>query len=476
MKVYVLNVKENTERLAQFTENYPSCLPEFQVWEALTGEDVVKPDWWQSSSNRWSLVENYINILSEDTDEDILIFEDDCTFAEDFEEKYTAFLEEVPDNWDMLYLGAQHIAIPEQVSDNVLKLVNSVCGHAVIYKNSIRQELINWYRQPYWGCKHMPDMRRAQAMVKGKFKCYSPLVNICGQAQGYSELSKRDRNARWYNTFRYKAVGGFISALEYGEQVRKLPTIAPIKDLEDKEICSVCVYGQSIFYALTFLLKQQELKQQFNFPIVCHVDAYNNDLIHKIARQELIDINDIYFIEHTSAPIAEAVLWRYTPVGASITHTFDVDNKLHPAHIEAIQDFEENGEDFDCYVCKYVRNSRDVLSGAMGVRESLLIPMFDFFGRHIEYEWGSDELFIADYLKNNQIPSLVYTTKGCKHNTTENSVVKPLDFPTSRVHYTKTDFEKFNYYTNGMYHIEDMAYTVTKFRAMVKDDSSENSN
>ena len=465
MKVYVLNIKADSERLAAFEEAYPDCLPEYTVWEAKTGADVDVPEWWCSSANRWSLVQNFIDILSQDDgEEDILIFEDDCTFCDDFETKYNAFLEEVPEDWDMLYLGAQHITAPVQVSDNVLKLVNSVCGHAVIYNHAIKQALIEWYSKPNWGCQHMPDMRRAQGMSSGRFIGYSPLVNMCGQSEGYSHLTKSNRKSRWYNSFRYITKDGLVSELKYGEQVYNTDIIVPIESLKGKEVCSVAVYGSNIFYAITFLLKVQELQQKLGLPIVCHVDETNYEWISKMASQENIDISEVVFITHEDAPITQAQFWRYMPVGASVLHVFDVDNKLHQAHIDAINDFRDNEKTIGVYTCKYVRSFQPILGGAVGFREDILIPTFNYVNKLIGYPWGADEHLTSKYLLENGVSCLVYTTKGCKNVNPGNWRVKPSDYHCNRLHYKDSDFNKLAYYSNGMYHIEDKEYLVSKGR------------
>lgn len=462
MKIYVINVESESDRLQAFADSYPACLPQYTVWEAKTGEDVVKPDWWGSSANRWALVQNFIDILSEDNDEDVLIFEDDCTFAKDFEEKYNAFLNEVPDDWDMLYLGAQHVAAPTQVTAGVLQLKNSICGHAIIYRNRIKQELAAYYQEPRWGCMHMPDQRRGQAMASGKFKAYAPLVNICGQAKGYSILSKRERKARWYNSFRYITSDGFLSEIENGKQKITVEPVDTIPALAGKEICSVSVYGDNIFYAVTFMLKFQELQQAFNMPVVCHVDTLNKERIEQMARQENIDISDVIFIEHEYISNELSQFWRYIPLGASVTHVFDVDNKLHPAHIDAIEDFRIAGEDFDVYTCKYVRNTRPVLAGAIGFRDVLLTDLFGFLNRHTGVAYGTDEIAITDFISRNEMPCLVYRTKGCKHKGPESWIKKNIDMQATNMHYKSIDFERLAYYASGVYHIENKEYPVTK--------------
>ena len=466
MKVYVLNVATQADRLQHFKETYPKCLPTYTIWKAKTGNDVEVPDWWCSSANRWALVQNYIDILSEETDEDILIFEDDCTFSEDFENKYNLFLNEVPDDWDMLYLGALHVSPPIQVSTGILRLRDSVCGHAIIYRNSIRQELIDYYKEPVWGCSHAPDERRAQAMVSCKFKAYAPFINICGQDTGYSTLESRNRGTRWYNSFRYITSDGIQSEVVNGKQKFIVEPIEPIQELTGKEICSVSVAGESIFYAVCFLLKVQELQKAFNMPIVCHVDALNKERIVTMAEQEAIDISDVIFVEHKLNNTYDPILWRYMPVGAAITHVFDVDNSLHPAQVFAVKDFKENGSGFDVYTCKYLYGSFAVLGGSIGFRETILDDLFNCVNSVASVVYGTDEYTLETYLSRNATPCLMYRVKGRtpnRHKTLPAGVFKDIDGMTiNNMVYKNTDFEKLAYYADSKYRIDDKEYIVRK--------------
>ena len=213
MKAYVINVKEDTDKKARFLASYPSdVLPEPTVWNAKTGEDVVKPAWWKSTERRWALVENFIDIFKDNLDskEDVLIFEDDCIFHSDFSYLYTEFMKQVPTDYDVIFLGYQPYMMSVQVDVMTLKLAPSLCSHACIYTPKAIKILYDLYTEPNWGCRHYNDQRKAQAIGSGAIIAYGPLDNLCGQAAGYSRLSAIDRVERWYSKFKYKTADGTV--------------------------------------------------------------------------------------------------------------------------------------------------------------------------------------------------------------------------------------------------------------------------
>ena len=461
MKVYVLNKTEDSERLKAFAANYPVRLPDVTVWKAKTGADVDVPAWWQSSANRWALVQNFIDILSQDGgEEDVLIFEDDCIFAKEFDVLYNAFLAEVPDDWDMLYLGAQHVTAPVQVSENILRLSGSICGHAIIYRNSVKQKLVDFFQEPNWGCLHMPDQRRAQGMASGKFRCYSPLFNLCGQAAGYSSLTKSDRGERWYNNFNYRGLTGKLQRIEHSAKRRMVEPIEPVAELSGKAVCSVSLYGENRYYAICFLMKQKELEDALHLPIVCHCDDDNYKFVQSAAEQEEIDLSNVVFVIHEYKDKASSMIWRYMPTGAATTHVFDVDNKLHPAHVEAVKAFDGRPE--SAYVCKYIQRCHGVLGGAVGIREPELSRLFNYWNELYITQWGYDEQIITDWLVRHDVQTVAFRLKDSPHVTPKSWNVELLDYNKDTLHYTKSDFAKLRFYKNGQYFIGETATPVYK--------------
>ena len=225
MRSVVINLPNNKDRLEAFKTAYrDDIFGELEVWPAKSGNEVIVPDWWQKGRNRYALVQNICDILeSIDDDEDVVMWEDDCTFVHNFEPAYSLYIDEVPEDADLIYLGAQHISMPKQVSDHVLKVKGAVTSHAIIYKNKCIKDFLDWYKEPRWGCMHMADQRRAQGILLGKFIAYSPIVNLCGQAEGKSDLNFRYRGVRWYNGFKYFDLNNNVR--DNGELVNPVSTI-----------------------------------------------------------------------------------------------------------------------------------------------------------------------------------------------------------------------------------------------------------
>ena len=191
MKTYVMNIPSSTKRLADFRRNYPEFLPEPTVWQALTGSDVNPPEWWKASPNNYAIGVNFKNIiqleLGKETTEPVMILEDDVVFVEDFQSRYEAFLAAVPNDWDMLYLGGNHVGVflPEQVSETVLKCHNIWAPHAVIVKPSAFQKIVDALSDTTpWPCEHRHECRLGELIQTDQLTVYAPLDQMAGQRGG----------------------------------------------------------------------------------------------------------------------------------------------------------------------------------------------------------------------------------------------------------------------------------------------------
>ncbi|MDO4627829.1 MAG: hypothetical protein Q4C70_01465 [Planctomycetia bacterium] len=210
MKVYVLNLPEATQRLANITSCYPSDMPPFEVWVGKTGDEIEIPDWWKGSPRMASNRQNFIDLFDACASgtENFLILEDDCVFAENFKTKLDAFLEEVPDDWEYLNLGACHLQHnllpPKQISENVLRPKFPVCTHAILVKPTGATKARDIIIQEGWGGRHVTDQRIALLFYADLINGYSPLRNFAGQAGGQSTLCQIVRNGDdYFNDFRY---------------------------------------------------------------------------------------------------------------------------------------------------------------------------------------------------------------------------------------------------------------------------------
>ena len=75
-----------------------------------------------------------------------LVLEDDIVFDENFNEKFSKIYEnEVPLDWDMLYLGGQHFhgMNLKKVTENVYKCEYTLAAHSVVFKDTVFDRFIN---------------------------------------------------------------------------------------------------------------------------------------------------------------------------------------------------------------------------------------------------------------------------------------------------------------------------------------------
>ena len=209
MKVYVINVPSNTERLEGFRSEYPSGLPEPVVYPAKTGNEVEVPNWWKGNANSWALVQNAKAILEQEHSEPFMICEDDCAFSHDFVDVMQTAIANIPNDWDLLYLGGRHEdslhAYPVKVNDYVLKCRYTPGAFCFVVNPNAIQKILQLLNTENWPCHHCYDDLLALGQWSGIIKAYAPLRFVGGQRGGLpSTLSKWVfKQTTFFNDFKY---------------------------------------------------------------------------------------------------------------------------------------------------------------------------------------------------------------------------------------------------------------------------------
>jgi GR25 family glycosyltransferase involved in LPS biosynthesis len=74
----------------------------------------------------------------------ILILEDDVAFSPYFLEKFDAAVSELPDNWEVFFLGAlRYKSFPKPYSEHLEIPVDSLGAHALALRSSVFEKLLN---------------------------------------------------------------------------------------------------------------------------------------------------------------------------------------------------------------------------------------------------------------------------------------------------------------------------------------------
>ena len=114
----VITLRKRPERLEGFGKRFGEATrgASFAVFYGYDGEKIPVPESWKASKGAFGCclahVSAWARVLSDenyDDDTPLLFFEDDAIFCENFYGKLEILAPIVPDDWDMIYLGGEHL-------------------------------------------------------------------------------------------------------------------------------------------------------------------------------------------------------------------------------------------------------------------------------------------------------------------------------------------------------------------------------
>lgn len=99
----------------------------------------------QRGENKYkTATDDFIRVLRW-SQNNIVFFEDDFELTEGWEEVLKAAWSDLPDKWDLLYLGANLTKSAKKVTNNLVRLRGAWCFHAVIMNRSF----VRWVLRNY---------------------------------------------------------------------------------------------------------------------------------------------------------------------------------------------------------------------------------------------------------------------------------------------------------------------------------------
>lgn len=175
-KIYVINLKKNTDRLEKFMENAKKANVTVERFDAIYGKELQKdhPDIVKYFVKDHKLIPgeigcalSHIKIWQDTIDNNynnILVFEDDAIIPENFWNKFNKAYEELPKDYDMLLIGCC-TCTGNTINKTKLIKANSIgnwctAGYLIninyckkimerIIKNEINESIDNFLRKNY---------------------------------------------------------------------------------------------------------------------------------------------------------------------------------------------------------------------------------------------------------------------------------------------------------------------------------------
>ncbi len=192
-KAYCINLKRRQDR-------WKKCLMEFKKhnlddierYQAIDGKLY---DWSSTTYNKnllkgeLGILETHINIITEAVENgysSIVILEDDVYFTPEIA-KLEEYLNDVPEDWDMIHLGGNHTYgnIPDMITDKIMRLNNTFATEGVIIRNTLFQTILEITKNR----EHQID--KYYSILQKTNNIYGCYPNITLQKIDYSDIQNK---------------------------------------------------------------------------------------------------------------------------------------------------------------------------------------------------------------------------------------------------------------------------------------------
>jgi GR25 family glycosyltransferase involved in LPS biosynthesis len=198
-RVVVVNLARRPHRLTAFVkrlENWPFKYP--VRFEAVDGYAATPPETWTAGKGAWGCQLSHRGVLRAalaDGLKNILVLEDDAYPVPDFARRALEFVAKVPDDWDGLMLGAQHLRPPLPIGNGIVRCEASHRTHGFAVRGRFLKAL-----HDVWGLNKTDHCDIVLSSLMRVFKVYAPDPLLIGQDAGDSDVNlRRESLVRFLN-------------------------------------------------------------------------------------------------------------------------------------------------------------------------------------------------------------------------------------------------------------------------------------
>lgn len=179
-KIYLLSLERRSDRRERFfAQNLPYKI---DVFKAIDAKNVIYRGRLKKGQVACKL--SHMEIIRDAIKNKhtfITIFEDDAQITFDFNERID-LLKNIPEDWDMVYLGAHHYMKPTPVSDGIGRCVTALSTVAYIINQRMYQTLLKELKRDM-----ILDVIYTN-IIQQSYNCYCIFPNIVTQVDGYSDI------------------------------------------------------------------------------------------------------------------------------------------------------------------------------------------------------------------------------------------------------------------------------------------------
>ena len=184
IKKYVINLKRRGDRLKKL--NLPF---KYEVFEATDGKEKFSE--FGKMQGHIGCLDSHrrlINLAKKDNIETLMVMEDDIEVDKEFNIKLEKIMNQLPEDWDLLYLGGWNVGENKKYSELLDVAEKVLTTHAFIVKNKFFDTIIDGFNVRDWKV----DVLLSDVLIKGK--CFIANPTIAWQKEGFSDIENKITN------------------------------------------------------------------------------------------------------------------------------------------------------------------------------------------------------------------------------------------------------------------------------------------
>jgi hypothetical protein len=122
--------------------------------------------------------------------EEVLIFEDDVEFVENFEKLSENYLKDIYkycSEWDMIYFGVNNIKTPMKINKNINKIKKGYTSHCMIIRDTVYDMILEKFNK----YKYIKEIDVIYSEMHEYINAYTPSKALCVQREDFSDIEEK---------------------------------------------------------------------------------------------------------------------------------------------------------------------------------------------------------------------------------------------------------------------------------------------
>jgi len=199
-KIYCINLERRPDRRIKAENHFKSLGIEVDFFNAIDGNSLSNIPRGLNKGEIGCIL-SHIEIYKDSINKGIgnyLILEDDCEFDLDIDLKFKEYEKQIPNDWNLLYLGGNHNGISlNKVSENVHKLHKTYTTHCYGVRSGFSEILLKEINPNKIDIKQV-DVELFD--IQNKYQCYGITPHIAWQYDGFSDIVGEYRDYNFLKT------------------------------------------------------------------------------------------------------------------------------------------------------------------------------------------------------------------------------------------------------------------------------------